>query len=83
MATLYVRNIPEDLYEALRKRAWQNRTSIAAEVVSLLGQNVPTARELRVRRKFFRRVQSLRSIPSPSAGPFPSTEEMVREDRSR
>jgi plasmid stability protein len=83
MATLYVRNVPDELYEALRKRARQNRRSIAAEVVSLLEQNVPTASELRKRRECLRRLEHLRSIPSPSSGPFPSTEEMVREDRSR
>lgn len=83
MATLYVRNVPDELYEALRRRARHNRTSIAAEVLALLKQFVPTARELRARREFIRRLERLRSIPSPSSGPFPSTEEMVREDRSR
>lgn len=83
MATLYVRNVPDDLYEALRKRARQNRRSITAEVLAVLEQNIPTSRELRARREVFRRLRHLRSIPSPSAGPFPSTEEMVREDRRR
>jgi plasmid stability protein len=83
MATLYVRNVPEDLYEALRRQARQNRSSIAAEVLALLEQHIPTARELRSRREFIRRLQLLRSTPSPSAGPFPSTEEMLREDRRR
>jgi plasmid stability protein len=36
MPTLYVRNVPFDLYEALRKRAKQNGRSIAAEVIALL-----------------------------------------------
>lgn len=83
MATLYVENIPEDLYEALRARARQRRKSIAAEVISLLEENVPTAKEIRARRQFFRRVQQLQSRPSPSLGPFPSAEDMVREDRER
>jgi hypothetical protein len=30
MPTLYVENVPADLYAALRKRAKQNRTSIAS-----------------------------------------------------
>lgn len=83
MATLYVENIPDELYEALRKRARQNRKSIAAEVLTLLEQNIPTAREMKSRRDFIRRLSRLRSLPSPSPGPFPSTEEMVGEDRSR
>jgi len=83
MATLYVENVPDDLYEALRKRARKNRKSIAAEVLELLEQFVPTERELKQRREFIRRLERLRSKPSPSPGPFPSAEEMVREDRSR
>jgi plasmid stability protein len=83
MATLYVRNVPDKLYEAQRERARKHRKTNAAEVLTLLEQNVPTARELRARRDVIRRLQRLRSQPSPSAGPFPSTEEMQREDRSR
>ena len=83
MATLYVRNVPDDLYGALRERARQHRKSIAAEVLTLLEQNVPTARELKARRDAIRRLAELRSQPSSSPGPFPSTEEMLREDRSR
>lgn len=83
MATLYVENVPDELYEALRKRARENRKSITAEVLALLEQHIPTARELRSRREFIRRLQRLRAQPSPASGPFPSTEEMVREDRSR
>ena len=83
MATLYVENVPDDLYEALRKRARKNRSSIAAEVLGLLQQNVPTAAELRRRREWVRRIEKLHDKASPSAGPFPSTEEMLREDRER
>lgn len=83
MATLYVENVPDELYEALRKRARLQKRSIAAEVITLLEQNVPTERELRERRAWMRRLQKLRDTPSPSPGPFPSTEEMIREDRER
>ncbi|HWS97921.1 MAG TPA: Arc family DNA-binding protein [Candidatus Methylomirabilis sp.] len=83
MATLYVENVPDELYEALRKRARSQKRSIAAEVITLLEQNVPTERELRERRAWIRRLQKLRDTPSPSPGPFPTTEEMLREDRER
>jgi len=83
MATLYVENVPDELYDALRKRARKNRRSIAAEVLGLLEQFVPTERELKARRASFRRLERLAAQPSPLPGPFPSTEEMVREDRSR
>jgi antitoxin FitA len=83
MPTLYVENVPEELYEALRRRARAHRKSIAAEVLSLLEENVPTERELRARQKLLRRVRRLRAKMPLSAGPFPSTEEMLRADRNR
>jgi hypothetical protein len=83
MPTLYVENVPADLYAALRRRAKQNRTSIASEVISLLKQNVPTATTLRRRKEFFDYVLQLKQKSPPASGPFPSAEEMVREDRER
>ena len=82
MAILYVENVPDDLYDALRKRAKQNHRSIAAEVRWILEQNVPTAAALRRRRKFLNYVELLRSR-NRSNKKFPSTEEMIREDRNR
>jgi plasmid stability protein len=38
MSTLYVRNVPEDLYEALKRRAAQRNSSISAETIRLLRQ---------------------------------------------
>ncbi len=83
MATLYVENVPDKLYDALRARARKHRTSIASEVITLLQENVPTADELRRRREFYRTLEKLRSQPSPGSGPFPPTEQMQREDRER
>jgi hypothetical protein len=83
MPTLYVENVPADLYAALRKRAKQNRTSIASEVISLLKREIPTAAELKRRQQLFERVLELQSQPPLTPGPFPSTEEMIREDRER
>jgi len=83
MATLYVENIPEDLYEALRDRARQNRKSIAAEVLSLLEDNVVTAEELKRRREFFNSIRKMQARRPRTARSFPSTEEMQREDRAR
>ncbi len=83
MATLYVENVPEDIYKALRERARKNSKSIAAEVISLLVQNIPTAEELRRRRQFARKLKQISSQEPLSPGPFPSAEEMIREDRER
>lgn len=82
MPTLYVENVPEDIYVALRRRAKENRRSIAAEVLSLLQENVPTTKELARRRAIFSRIQRLNSAKRPNRS-FPSTEEMIREDRNR
>jgi plasmid stability protein len=50
MATLHVRNVPDDLYELLRERAAENDRSIGAETVQLLQEHLlatSTARTLR------------------------------------
>lgn len=83
MATLYVENVPDDLYEALRGRARQHRKSIAGEVLSLLGENIPTARELKSRQAFFRQVQRLRSQRPRTTVASLSSEEMQSADRAR
>ncbi|MFZ0296355.1 MAG: hypothetical protein WAL52_22275 [Candidatus Sulfotelmatobacter sp.] len=83
MPTLYVENIPDDLYRALRKRARDNRKSIAAEVISLLERNVPTAKELQGRREFYDRMAEFRAVRSQHSASFPTAEEMIREDRNR
>jgi hypothetical protein len=83
MPTLYVENVPDELYQALRKRARENRKSIAAEVISLLERNVPTAKELLGRREFYKRMGELRARQPDGPGPFPTAEEMIREDRDR
>lgn len=83
MATLYVDNIPEDLYEALRAQAKAHRMSISAEVLTLLERNVPTAAELARRRELVSKAAKLRRRKSPGTGPFPSTGQMQREDRER
>jgi plasmid stability protein len=95
MPTLYVENIPKDLYQALRKRARENHKSIAGEVISLLERNIPTSETLRRRRELFGRLAGLRastgstpasetraSQPEP-ANRFPTIEEMIRQDRGR
>ena len=82
MATLYVENVPDDLYKALRARARERHRSMAAEVVSLLADSVPTAKELRARREFLRRLERVR-LKAHLRGVFPSTEEMQRQDRAR
>ena len=83
MATLYVEKVPRDLYAALKRRARTRRTSIASEVVAILRSNVPTEADLRARREVFKMIKKFQAKKPLSDGPFPSTEEMLREDRAR
>ena len=82
MATLYVERVPEELYKALRQRARRSRRSIAAETLTILEQMIPTGKELERRRAFYDRLQRIRRRASP-AGPGPSIEQLLREDRER
>jgi len=83
MPTLYVENVPKDLYEALRARARKRRTSIAAEVIEMLKHSVPTAAELKRRRQFYDELMKIQGHKPRGKGPFASTEDMIREDRER
>ncbi len=83
MATLYVENVPDELYEALRVFAREHRRSIAAEVLTLLEENIPTPAELERREKVFLAAARIRSRRSPSKAHFPPAEEIQCEDRLR
>ena len=83
MPTLYVENVPDALYSALRQRARQHRKSIAAEVLSLLEENVVTPAELKERQLFLRRIRKLASSLPQSGRAYPTTEDMQRQDRGR
>lgn len=83
MPTLYVENVPDELYRGLRKRARENRKSIAAEVISLLEREIPTAAELKQRERFYRQIEKFRSQKPEGQGPFPTAEQMIRTDRER
>jgi plasmid stability protein len=82
MPTLFVENVPDELYSALKARAKANSSSIAAQVIELLAENVPGESEITRRRMLVKRAQALRAR-RPRGGPHSSAEEMQREDRSR
>ena len=71
MPTLYVENVPLDLYEALRTRAHERRKSISAEVIALLEENVPTAKELASRGKLVDQARRIRARRPGTRGPLP------------
>jgi plasmid stability protein len=82
MAALYFGNVPDDPHEALRERAHAGHRSMAAEVVALHEQNIPTEGELRARSRIMRKLNQIR-LGKKSGRRFPSTEEMQRQDRKR
>ena len=81
MATLYVENIPDELYEALRTRAREHRKSISSEVLSLLAENIPTKAELLRRKKML--FCALKLSSAKSTGAQLSAEDLLRQDRER
>lgn len=83
MPTLYVENVPGELYEALRQQAKNKRKSVAAEVIEMLHDYVPTKAQLKRRADFLREIQEFQARQPLTPGPFPSAEEMIREDRER
>jgi predicted nucleic acid-binding protein len=55
------------LYKALRKRAKENGKSIAAGVISLLEENIPTEEELKARRRYYERMDCFGSQTAASS----------------
>lgn len=83
MATLYVENVPKNIYEALRGRARARRRSIAAEVLALLEESIPTKEELKVRQALLHKLERMTAKKLNGRRAGPSTEEMQRQDRAR
>jgi len=83
MPTLYVENIPDDLYKAIRARAKANRGSIASEVLDVLSSSFPAPAELARRKAVIDKLCKLRPARNLTTKVFPSAEEMLQRDRER
>jgi plasmid stability protein len=82
MATLFVKDFPDDVYEALKDRARANGRSLAAEVRYLLQQAVPRRRSQKEVAESIRRFRE--KIAAEGRGiPLDEIVQMVREDRDR
>jgi len=80
MPTLHVRNVPEELYQQIRKQAAAKNRSLSAEVVVLLQRAVMESEQDQSevlagirRRRFFR----------PAEAGAPDSLTLLREDRAR
>ena len=80
MATLHARNIPDDLYARLRRRAEANSRSISAELADILDGALPSERFRRRQAAILRDIKRLRLRQRP--GP-PFVVETLRELRNR
>ena len=79
MATLYVRNVPPELYAKLQERAAASGKSLNAAVLELLERETD---ERDRRAEFERRFAEYKKRYRPIKGP-PWPEDLIREDRDR
>ncbi len=85
MATLYVRDMPDELYERLKKRASEEGRSISQETVRLLRLGLLAARpkpdpEFRA---WLDWVNQQRERWAKEGRKFPDSATLIREDRDR
>lgn len=83
MATLYVENVPDKLYAALRAQAQKHNKSIAAEVMEMLKHYVVTPEQIKARQEIRRISEQLRALPARVPIEGADAVSMLREDRSR
>jgi plasmid stability protein len=86
MATLYVRDVPQEVYDALRARAEEEGRSISAEAIALLKKALED--ETEARRRQAEHMAALKrmgeisdSITLPPG--YPGSVELLRKDRAR
>ncbi len=80
MATLYVRDVPLDLYEQLKERASAEGRSVAAEAVVLLRRALSTS--VQTQRTLLDAIKERPAFDPATAGALSSTE-LLRADRER
>lgn len=80
MSTLHVRNVPDDLYAAIRRRAAAQRRSVGSEVISLLRQAL--AQTERSQAEILAEIQRRREYRPAEVG-APDSTSLLREDRLR
>ena len=80
MAILHVRNVPDDLYARLKRRAEEHRSSLSSEVINLLerameeAECAPSLTLAAIRkRRFF----------NPATVGAPNSTALLRQDRER
>ncbi len=82
MPILHVRNVPEDLYEQVRRRAAAERRSLSAEVIRLLEGALAQAEPAGSQAEILAEIRHRRSFRPADAG-APDSTTLLREDRER
>lgn len=81
MPTLYVRDVPAELYERLRREAASARRSLSAETIELLRRGLSPAAGVSLEQllRDADRIRARHPLPAGS----PGAAELIREDRER
>jgi antitoxin FitA len=81
MPTLYVRDVPSQLYERLRQEAASARRSLSAETIELLRRSLSPGSGLSLE-QLLQGADRVRAKHAVAEG-SPSAAELIREDRDR
>jgi len=82
MATLYVRNFPDELYHSVQSLASKKNMSISTEVISLMEEVVDEKLRIQRRLEASARIEELDHLFKPSIDGKDTTA-LLREDRDR
>jgi plasmid stability protein len=81
MATLQIRNLPDDLYQALVRKAGEERRSVSQQAIVELSRNLQLVVDARARRK--RILTEIRKSHPGLGKRLPDPVKLIREDRDR
>ena len=83
MSSLQVRELPENIYSLLKRRAEAEHRSIAQEAIALLAKGLDTSISPKVRRT--KLLQKIAEEPGLNGGTVSKLDpvELIREDRER
>jgi plasmid stability protein len=81
MPTLYVRDVPSELYERLRREAKTARRSLSAETIELLRRSLSPRSGVSLE-QLLQDADRIRAEHALLAG-SPTAAELIREDRDR
>lgn len=81
MATLQIRNLPDDLYQALVQKAAQERRSVSQQAIVMLSNEMASGETDKARRA--RILAEIRSHHPGRGKTLSNPAKLIREDRDR